>query len=79
MSAILPFIKDDPAFDPEDTQAMVVALGEVCELLKLPEGSDRERQVIAIRIVELARRGERNAERLRDRVIKEAGESHLIY
>jgi hypothetical protein len=31
------------------------------------------REVMAVRIIELARRGERDPERLRDRVLREAG------
>ena len=71
MSAIIPFSKDDPAFGPEDASSMADALQEVCEALKVPEWSNGERENIAKRIVELARWGERNPERLRDRVVQQ--------
>jgi hypothetical protein len=54
---------------------MSVAFDEVCVALGLPETSLAVRELIAIRIIELAQRGERDAARLRDRVLREA-ESH---
>jgi hypothetical protein len=36
-------------------------------------GNAREREVIATRVIELARRGERDPGQIRDRVLKEAG------
>jgi hypothetical protein len=71
MTTITPFLRDE-AFDPEAVQAMSTALDEVCRTLQL-NGDQRAREVMAIRIVELAGRGERDPERLRDRVLQEAG------
>jgi len=73
MAPILPYLKDDSVFDPEATQAMSAAFDATCNALGVPDANSREREVIATRIIELARRGERNADRLRDRVIHEAG------
>ncbi|MBV8744827.1 MAG: hypothetical protein JO134_07265 [Xanthobacteraceae bacterium] len=71
MSKIVSFLQVD-AFGPDALQAMSTALEEVCEVLKV--GHDqRARQVMAARIIELARRGECDPERLRDRVLREAG------
>jgi len=72
MSAIIPFVSDQSAFDPQDIEAMSAALESVCAVLKVPAGAEQARQVVAVRIVELARRGERDMGRLRDRVIREA-------
>ena len=72
MLAILPLL-DDAAFDPEATHAMSAAFEETCAALGVPDTSAREREVIATRIIDLARRGERNADLLRDRVLREAG------
>jgi hypothetical protein len=47
------------------------ALDDVCEVLKLRDGSAKE--VIAARIIDLALGGERSPTRLRDRVLYEAG------
>jgi hypothetical protein len=71
MPAIEPFL--EAAFEPEATQAMVAAFEDVCRAINLPDQADRERQAVAVRIVELARRGERDPHRLRDRVLREAG------
>lgn len=76
MATILPFIKDDGVFDPKDIQAMSMALDDVCKSLNLREGPARE--VVAERIVDLARRGVRSPTVLRDRVLHEAGQAHRI-
>jgi len=61
MGTILPFLKDEPAFDPTDIQAMSMALEDACKALNVQGG-----------IIELARRGERSPTKLRDRVLAEA-------
>ncbi len=71
MATILPFLKHDGAFDPKDIQAMSMALDDVCKSLNLREGSARE--VIAERIIDLARGGVRSPTVLRDRVLRDAG------
>ena len=76
MGTIIPFLRDglglrDSVFEPHDIQAMSRALDDVCEVLKLRDSSAKE--VIAGRIIDLARRGERSPTRLRDRVLYEAG------
>jgi hypothetical protein len=72
MSAIIPFLSDQSAFDPQDIEAMSAALESVCSVLRVPASAGQARQVIAARIVELGRRGERDAARLRDRLLREA-------
>jgi hypothetical protein len=70
MHKIIPFLQDD-AFGPDALQAMSTALEEVCQTLKI-DRDQGAREVIAVRIIELARRGECDPERLRDRVLREA-------
>jgi hypothetical protein len=70
MATILPFVKDG-VFDQKDITAMSVALDDVCKILNLRDDSSA-REVIASRIVDLARAGERNPTRLRDRILREA-------
>jgi hypothetical protein len=70
MATIVPFLQD-AAFDPGALQAMST-LEEVCRMLKV-DHDQGAREVMAVRIIELARRGERDPERLRDRVLREAG------
>lgn len=69
---IVPFLRDG-AFEPNDIQAMSLALEDVCKALHLPDGDHPARLVMAERIIALARKGERNPKVLRDRVLKEAG------
>lgn len=70
MATILPFVKDG-VFDPKDITDMSTALDDVCKILNLRDDSSA-REVIAIRIVDLARAGERSPTRLRDRILHEA-------
>jgi hypothetical protein len=69
MATILPFVKDG-VFDQEAITAMSMALDNVCEMLRLRD--DPAREVMASRIIDLARAGERSPARLRDRVLHEA-------
>jgi hypothetical protein len=70
MGAIVPFL-NDAVFEPGDIQAMSMALEDVCKELKIDhDGSAIE--IIATRIIELARRGERSPTKLRDRLLAEA-------
>ena len=68
--SITPFLTD-AAFDPNDIKAMSMALDDVCQALNLGNG-DPAREVIAERIIALARNGERSPTLLRDRVLREA-------
>ena len=73
MVTITPFLKrGSGAFEPDAIQVMSRAFDEVCAALMV-HGDPRARDVIAARIIELARRGELDADRLRDRVLRESG------
>ena len=72
MAPIFPYLRDDCAFGPEATDAVSTAFDAACIALDVPDGNSAERAVIATRIIELARRGGRNAGHLRDRVLREA-------
>lgn len=73
MTTIVPFLQD-AAFDQHDIDAMSTALIDVCNALKL-DGKSTAQEVVAVRIIELARRGERRPTKLRDRLLREAGSS----
>ena len=73
MVAIIPFSKEC-AFDPQDVSAMSLAFDEVCKALDLPADAASTREVIAIRIIELAKRGGRSPTFLRDQVLREAAD-----
>ena len=69
--SIRPFIHGI-VFEPHDIQVMSMAYDDVCKALNLPNTDKHAREVIAARIIELARRGERSPSALRDRVLTEA-------
>jgi len=69
--SIRPYL-NSAVFDSPAIQAMSMALDDVCETLGV-NGNIRAKEVIAIRIIELAARGERRPSRLRERLLKEAG------
>jgi hypothetical protein len=76
MGTIIPFLRDgvdlrDRVFEPHEIKAMSAAFDEVCEALNL-QGDGSAKQIMAARIVHLARCGERSHSRLRDRVLQEA-------
>ena len=75
MATIIPILQDG-AFGPEALRAMSTALEEVCQVLKLDDDQDA-RQAMAFHIIQLARYGERDAERLRDRVLRKAANAHV--
>jgi hypothetical protein len=70
MGTIVEFMREGAAFNPQDIRAMSMALDDVCKTLGIDR--HRDRKVIAIRIVELAHRGERSPTKLRDRLLAEA-------
>jgi hypothetical protein len=70
-SADIRNIFDRNVFDPETVAAMATALEQVCTTLRI-NGDVVAREVIASRIIELARRGENDAVKLRDRVLGDA-------
>jgi hypothetical protein len=73
MGTIIQFLREQNAFDPEATSVMSEAFEAACRALKLPDGDANGREAIAAQIIELARCGERDATRLRDCVLRDAG------
>jgi hypothetical protein len=70
------FPTNEGVFDPEMTRVMTAAFEQICEALKL-DGDARAREAIAVRVIELARRGERDPDRIRERVLREATATDL--
>jgi hypothetical protein len=60
---ITPFLKDH-AFEPEVTRAMGIAFEDACRLLRLLDKADPAAEIVATKIIELAKSGERDADRL---------------
>jgi hypothetical protein len=67
---IVPFLRG-AAFEPAHIAAMSLALDDVCRALNIGDNAVAK-EVIAMRIIELARRGERDPVKLRDRLLAEA-------
>ena len=63
-------LKDDSAFEPDAIEAMSAALELTCSALHV-NGHIRDREAIAVRIIDLARNGVIDAKALSDRVIAE--------
>ena len=59
------------SFHPESKRVMGVAFEMVCAALRLSDRGDLANEMIARRIIELAKAGERNPDFLCERVLKE--------
>jgi hypothetical protein len=60
------------AFDPQDINAMYEAFVDACDAVHIPQSDNQAREVLASRIIDLARGGIISADALRDRVIWES-------
>jgi hypothetical protein len=73
MGAVLHLPSENAVFEPETMQAMAKAFDAACAALQLPDNAVRAREAVAVRIIELARRGERDPIALSKRVVRDAG------
>jgi hypothetical protein len=64
------YLDDHSAFQPDEIDAMSRALEETCKALHV-NGQAKDREVIASRIIDLARNGILDARALRERVLSE--------
>jgi hypothetical protein len=62
--SIVPFL-DDSVFEPQDIQALSMAFEDVCTTLNLADEAKSERELLAKKILALARQGEGSAALLR--------------
>ena len=62
---------DNPTFDPEATRVMGVAFEMVRAALGLADRGDLANEIVAKRIIELAKAGERNPDRLCEEALKD--------
>jgi hypothetical protein len=65
-------LTDQSAFGPAAIEAMSKAFEEICNTLQVFAGDEKGREIIATRIIDLARGGVVDARALRDRVLAEA-------
>ena len=73
---IRPFLQD-AVFEPETISAMGTALEDACKALEASGRSDVTKEMIAIKIIQLARGGETNPIVLRTMVLSEIRLSQL--
>ncbi len=76
MATVLPFFQD-VAFDLDLTQAMGEAFERACRSLHDVGQPDIVKEVIARRIIEVAKTGERDPERLSDHALLALGVSRI--
>jgi hypothetical protein len=71
-STLMPTVRFSrgPAFDPEHVLVMLTAFDEACAKLRLRK-SDRKTDLVASKIVDLAKAGERDAHRLVVHVLRQ--------
>lgn len=72
MAPIHQYLDDQAAFEPEAMAAMARAFEAACNSLHVFKGDEQGREIIAARIIDLARSGLIDARALRDRVLQEA-------
>lgn len=60
------------AFEPPHIEAMARAYSKACDALSIPEADSEGRQIVATRIIDLARKGLTSAEALYERVMTES-------
>jgi hypothetical protein len=70
MRTIIARMPEKNTFDPDTIHTMGRALHQICASLQIATPPDRE--IIATRIIDLARSGVRDAETFRNRVLTEA-------
>jgi hypothetical protein len=63
-------LEHDHAFTPEDVKVLIEAFEEALGALKLADREDRLTMTVAKLIIEFAKEGERDPNRLRDLVVK---------
>jgi len=72
MAAIESYFPSQGTFDAQATFAMSRALDRACAALRIPSTMTDAREIVATRIIDLARTGVVDARVLRDRVLFEA-------
>ena len=68
---IRPLLPNDLAFGPEDIAVLSTAFEDTLRSLRLVKRSDPAVSIVAKRIIEIAKSGERDPLRLRDRTLRD--------
>jgi len=64
-------IRDNPGFDPETAIVLAKTVDDVCERLYIDGDAQDLREAVAARIVNIARSGERDPVRIRNKIMQE--------
>jgi len=70
-TAVHPFIKD-AVFDAEATHALALAFDDICAQMNLPQTASAAREIVAARVIDLAREGVFDPQVLLARILHEA-------
>ena len=62
----------DAVFEPDETHAIGIAFDEICRAMNLPQTATVPREVVAIRVIDLARESLLDPILLKNRVLHEA-------
>jgi hypothetical protein len=62
----------DAVFEPDETYAIAIAFDEICRAMNLPQTATVPREIVAIRVIDLARESLLDPILLRNRVLHEA-------
>ena len=71
MSSVVELTAGNLAFGPQDIDAMSATLEAVCRMLNIADGTTA-RELVALRIIEIARGGDRSPAGLKERVLADA-------
>ncbi len=69
-TAVHPFLRD-AVFEPEEIQILALAFDDICRDMDLPMSATVAREVVATRVIDLAREGLIEPMLLKDRVLHE--------
>jgi hypothetical protein len=61
---------ENQGFEPEQIRAMATAFDETLRALKLVDRTDPLTDIVATKVIEVAQTGERDPQRIRDRVLQ---------
>jgi tartrate dehydratase beta subunit/fumarate hydratase class I family protein len=64
-------IGDHPGFDPETATVLAKTVDDVCDRLYIDGDAHQLREAVAARIVNIARSGERDPVRIRNKIMQE--------
>jgi hypothetical protein len=73
-----PFLHD-AVFEPDEIQMIAAALDEICREMNVPAGATIAREVVAVRVIDLAREGILDPALLKVRVLHEARAGRDIF